>query len=757
MRRKDSRLRTALSVLGLLALLTLTYRSVLSGHLLAGRDVFRIFFPDSAFLLESLRAGEVPLWNPYLRLGQPFAATLYSQAFYPPRWLALLAAGPVASMTVLHLAHTVLAATGVFLLTRRLNASWPAALVAGATFGLSPLMVGLGIQQNVVDAAAWSGLLLCAAYDVRHQPGRRPWLRLALCGAMSLLAGSPETTLWQGLIAMAVAGMGAPRLPRSATTPRPPRWQALRPRGLAMVRVAAAFGGAVVLTAVALLPAAEFARHSMRLQSDWAEQLTWSMSWPQVLSVFWPLADSPRDAYWGQDQWFIITLFMGTLPCVLAGLGALWGPRRIEPFALGALFLVLLSLGRHFPPAAWLLQSIPPFTFFRYPAKYFVGAAFCLAVLAAFGVDVLGRLARKRRPSGLLAAVTLTGTVLAAATIGWGVRQLPMRASAEAGAPWVPFWLGLALVLLALLPGTRGTRPGRVRAGLASLVILELVAAQVLLGQPRYTPSESLARPSALRPLLPEVFEGRISVDIEGPEDPTRTQSKDGIERSLDRLTPNRFVEARLPALEGYGAPEPRYTARFHHAGERSVYDLAGVTHYVRRGPPPFEDLELLHRAEDGTTLSRSRTALPRAFLVQQARLASDEEALEAVIDADQPFRNIAYLATGEPLDRPRCMGRVETRSRGAQHLELAVEACDDSYLIVSDSHYPGWHATVDGQEVPLHRANVSLRAVRVSQGPHTVRFEYRPLSFRVGLALSLAGWLGLAAVALRRDRRGAR
>ena len=78
--------RNALTVFGLLAVLAVIYRSAFSGHVLAGRDVFRIFFPDSAFLLESLRAGELPLWNPYVRLGQPFAATLYSQVFYPPRW-----------------------------------------------------------------------------------------------------------------------------------------------------------------------------------------------------------------------------------------------------------------------------------------------------------------------------------------------------------------------------------------------------------------------------------------------------------------------------------------------------------------------------------------------------------------------------------------------------------------------------------------------------------------------------------------------
>nr|BDT36273.1 YfhO family protein [Myxococcus sp. MH1] len=827
-RRLEGR-KVALAVVGLVAMLAFDYSPVLRGELLAGRDVFRIFFPDSAFLLESLRTGELPLWTPYMRLGQPFAATLYSQVFYPPRWVAVLVSGHIISMTVMHIAHAALAAVGVFLLAKRLRASWPASLVAGAMFGLSPMMTDLGIQQNVVDAAAWSGFILLAAYDLALQPGRGPLTRLAIFSTLSLFAGSPETTLWQGIIAVLVAGfVGATRTPGATgqvarpgdsgtphavvvsrdasaqvaqqasahppiTTPRPtgssqvasaldseshvassttaepeqalhvitaePRssrasLSGARSRIRAVAAIAGGFILSAILASVVLLPTTEFALNSLRAQGGWSEQLAWSVSWPQVLSSVWPLADWPRDRYWGKDQWFILNLFLGTLPCTLAIVGGLHGPRRARPFLIGALALVLLSLGRHFPPAAWVLQSVPPFSLFRYPAKYFVGTAFCLSVLAAFGLDALGRLARKLPPSRVKAAVAFVLMGAAIAASGPLVRMLPMRASAEAGAPWVPFALGLAVVTVLLLPWSFA-RPRRVRHGLAALAVLELAAAHSLLGVPRYTPWEALKQPFSLRAFLPEPFQGRISADIEGPEDPTRVGITNTIERSLDRLIPNRFVEERLPALEGYGAPEPLRSDVFHLAGERGAYDLAGVTHYIRKGPPPFEDLELLHQAEDGTTLSRSRTALPRAFLVQRARVVSDEEALEAVLDEDHPFREIAFLATGEPLDQPECAGgSVRIEKSTAQHLELAVSACDDSYLVVSDSYYPGWRATVDGKDTPIHRANHALRAVRLTPGAHRVHFDYAPTSFRLGLALSLLGWAGLGFVWLRARRR---
>ncbi|MDY7230570.1 YfhO family protein [Hyalangium rubrum] len=727
--------RVVLSACGLLAVMALVYHPVLAGQLLAGREVFRIFFPDSAFLLESLRAGELPLWTPYLRLGQPFAATLYSQVFYPPRWLAVLLAGPIAGMTVLHLFHVALAAVGVFLLARQLRVSWPAAMVAGATFGLCPMMTTLSIQQNVVDAAAWSGFILHAARTTALAPSAANVARLTALTALSVLAGSPETTLWQGLLCL--LSLPRPRLPGRYVARAVP------------VALGLALAGAVA--AVALLPAAEFAMNSLRMDAEaFAKQrLTWSTSWPQLLSAVWPLADWPRDTYWGQDQWFILNQFLGALPCALGFVGAVWGPRRARPLAVGALLLALLSLGRHFPPATWALQ-IPPFSLFRYPSKYFVGAAFCLSVLSGFGLDALGRFARRVGASRLKAALAFVGMGVALAISGPVVRRLPLREMAQNGVIWPLLFWGLAAVIFLLLPSTFG-RPRRVRHAVAVLTVLELVAAHQFLGLPKHAPFRSLDHASALRPYLPQPFEGRVSAGIMEPE--ATAQVGVIIERSIDWLVPNRFVEEHLPALEGYGAPEPAYSELLQYARERSVYDLTGVTLYIRRGPPPFADLELLHQLEDGVTLSRSRTALPRAFLVQQARVVHDEEALAAVRAPSQPFRRTAFLATGEPLDRPACDGQARIVDSGAQHLEVEAEACDESYLVLSDTHYPGWKATLDGAPVPIHRANYALRAVRTPTGTHRIRFEYHPWSFRLGLAVSLLTCGGLAALILYRRR----
>ena len=60
------------------------------------------------------------------------------------------------------------------------------------------------------------------------------------------------------------------------------------------------------------------------------------------------------------------------------------------------------------------------------------------------------------------------------------------------------------------------------------------------------------------------------------------------------------------------------------------------------------------------------------------------------------------------------------------------------SLLVLTDVHYPGWKATVDGRPADVERVNYLLRGVAVPAGTHRVEFRYEPLSWRVGWIVSL-------------------
>ncbi len=741
--------------------LAFVYRQALTGEVYFGRDALRFFIPDSAFLQESLRRGELPLWTPYIRLGQPFLATLQSQVFYPPRVLTVLLFGPVVGFTVQQVLHAVLACGGTYLAARGLAVRRLAATVAGVAFGLSPLLTDLAGQRNVVDAAAWTGLIVFAALGLtgRSKARRelaqaareagltedayralragslgtqprppsavrsrlRPALLLAFAVAMSIACGAPETVLWQALIVLALLARWVPRL---------------------LIGGGAFLWGAAAM-AVVLVPAIEFVRNSTRGAAA-ADTLDWSASWAQLLGTVVPFAEQPRGPYWGgPDQWFVLTVFLGTTVALLAA-GAGW-QRRARPLWILLGVFVLLSAGRHFPPAGWLLQ-LPPFSLFRYPGKYLVALAFVVSLLAAVGLDRWAARARKGGVSVRMAALSL---LLGAGLLAAGMpllRLLGARTGAQGGWLWFCAALTLSLILFFAMPG-RHRRGAWVGRALALVALAELGLFHFVQVRSGWTDPGPLSRPSVLAAALPPHFAGRISVGGLGHADPL-AGAQGGMATHLisrDALLGNRFVEERLHALEGGWVPEMKRVEEFHLSGERAVFDLTGVSHYVRDAPP-FPDLTKV-AASEPRALYRSTTAMPRAFVVHHAEVVSDEDALRRVRDPAQPARRTAFLAEGAALPDPECRrgGAATIEQEGSNSLTVETSAECEGVLVLSDTWYPGWSATVDGATAPVLRANYALRAVRIPAGRHQVQFHYRPASFRWGAIASGVAWALLA------------
>jgi hypothetical protein len=148
---------------------------------------------------------------------------------------------------------------------------------------------------------------------------------------------------------------------------------------------------------------------------------------------------------------------------------------------------------------------------------------------------------------------------------------------------------------------------------------------------------------------------------------------------------------------------------------------------------------------------------LPRAWLVPQAEVVGAEQALRRIRgESEQPFnpREIAMIETAPDiidkaqLDLPRgeFKAPAEARLVNYEPNRLAIETVADkrAALVVSEPHYPGWEATIDGQSAPILTANYLLRGVIVPEGKHRVEMRYTAPSARRGAIISVLTLLAL-------------
>ena len=97
----------------------------------------------------------------------------------------------------------------------------------------------------------------------------------------------------------------------------------------------------------------------------------------------------------------------------------------------------------------------------------------------------------------------------------------------------------------------------------------------------------------------------------------------------------------------------------------------------------------------------------------------------------------------------PASVGSARIVKLEPERVVVETDALRRALLVLSDVHYPGWKATVDGRETPIQRVDYLLRGVPLEAGGHTVEFRYEPDSWRVGWIVSLVALVGLVGVLL--------
>lgn len=79
-------------------------------------------------------------------------------------------------------------------------------------------------------------------------------------------------------------------------------------------------------------------------------------------------------------------------------------------------------------------------------------------------------------------------------------------------------------------------------------------------------------------------------------------------------------------------------------------------------------------------------------------------------------------------------------------YVKGTVTAIEDGILYTSIPYYRGFTAYVDGQKTDIVQlASGALIGLKLTKGEHTIEFKYVPYGFKIGLLISIVGWLIVA------------
>ncbi len=138
------------------------------------------------------------------------------------------------------------------------------------------------------------------------------------------------------------------------------------------------------------------------------------------------------------------------------------------------------------------------------------------------------------------------------------------------------------------------------------------------------------------------------------------------------------------------------------------------------------------------TRLLENTRVLPRAFVPRHVRYTRGNPVDE--MKSNDDFEGIAWIevAEYEPHIAPNGPGTVRVERVGLEyHLDATMQR--PGWIVISETHWPGWRAYIDGKRVRAHFANHAFLGVHVPAGEHRVRLVFLPESFVRGRGISLA------------------
>jgi uncharacterized membrane protein YfhO len=176
----------------------------------------------------------------------------------------------------------------------------------------------------------------------------------------------------------------------------------------------------------------------------------------------------------------------------------------------------------------------------------------------------------------------------------------------------------------------------------------------------------------------------------------------------------------------------------------QKILDILSVNFIVTPSTISSQNVSIDHTIEYGDlklNLYNNHGALNRIYKANSIKVANSLESSEDILKSPDFIpgstvlleKNVNLSDAGTQADI-----RYKESPDNTKILINIRKNSGNGILVLADKFYPGWNAFIDGQKTEILPANINQRAIYLPSGNHDVEFIYEPISFRIGLIISL-------------------
>jgi len=214
-------------------------------------------------------------------------------------------------------------------------------------------------------------------------------------------------------------------------------------------------------------------------------------------------------------------------------------------------------------------------------------------------------------------------------------------------------------------------------------------------------------------------------------------------------FSPNTLLPYDISNTKFYGSLYPKQGFM-----TEEFYDLLNAKYVLTQPGYQMETSKYKLVFDKDIWIYENKNVLPRAYFVAQSKFVEteNEALLEMRKDGFIPKDTVIIVGHDKQQNQKELViepSMVKIVDYKAQKVEINVDAMNNGFLVLSDRYYPGWKVYIDGKESHLYNANYIFRAVELNKGKHSVVFVFNPLSFRIGLYMSIISSIAIIVLTL--------